>query len=395
MAKEKFERSKPIFTIGTIGHSDHGKTTLTAALIKLLAKRNLAKPIPYNDIAKGGTSVDETKTITTHAAYLEYQSDKYHFTHIDCPGLPDYTRQIYDGVVQMDAAILVVDATKGIEAQTREHVIFARQSYITDFIIFINKCDLVDDPERLDVLPLEVRELLNTYHCDGDNTPVICGAALPALRGDPKWEQKLQELFRVMNDLQQPTLNPDRPFLMNIANIYSVKGKGTVATGKIQRGVIKVSDTVELIGVKNSRKTVVTGVEMFKQVLDQGQAGDIASCLLRDIEPQDISRDQVLAQPGSITAHDKFVAEVYILTKEQGGRHTPIFERYRPQFFINTADVTGTIILPDSNKMVMPGDKCQLTVKLDAPIYMQEHLRFIVRDGDQTIGMGVINKILQ
>ncbi|WP_437677972.1 elongation factor Tu [Sorangium sp. So ce131] len=395
MAKEKFTRTKPHVNVGTIGHIDHGKTTLTAALVKVQSKRQLAKAISYADIAKGGTVRDETKTVTIAAAHVEYESEKRHYAHVDCPGHADYIKNMITGAAQMDGAILVVSSLDSVMPQTREHVLLARQVGLNHIVVFLNKCDAVDDPEMLDLVEMEVRELLSKYKFDGDNAPVVRGASLPALQGDPKWEETIQQLLNALDSyIPEPVRDIDKPFLMAIEDVFSIKGRGTVATGRIERGVIKVGDEVQIIGFKDTKKSVVTGVEMFRKLLDQGQAGDNVGCLLRGIEKEEIERGQVLAKPGSITPHTKFTGEVYVLKKEEGGRHTPFFTNYRPQFYIRTTDVTGTVNLPEGVKMVMPGDNITVTVELIAPVALEEQMRFAIREGGKTVGAGVVTKIL-
>ncbi|MGK3996893.1 elongation factor Tu [Sorangium sp. So ce1024] len=395
MAKEKFTRTKPHVNVGTIGHIDHGKTTLTAALVKVQSKRQLAKAISYADIAKGGTVRDETKTVTIAAAHVEYESEKRHYAHVDCPGHADYIKNMITGAAQMDGAILVVSALDSVMPQTREHVLLARQVGLNHIVVFLNKCDAVDDPEMLDLVEMEVRELLSKYKFDGDNAPVVRGASLPALQGDPKWEETIQQLLNALDTyIPEPVRDIDKPFLMAVEDVFSIKGRGTVATGRIERGVIKVGDEVQIIGFKDTKKSVVTGVEMFRKLLDQGQAGDNVGCLLRGVEKEEIERGQVLAKPGSITPHTKFTGEVYVLKKEEGGRHTPFFTNYRPQFYIRTTDVTGTVNLPEGVKMVMPGDNITMTIELIAPVALEEQMRFAIREGGKTVGAGVVTKIL-
>ncbi|WP_437984474.1 elongation factor Tu [Sorangium sp. So ce117] len=395
MAKEKFTRTKPHVNVGTIGHIDHGKTTLTAALVKVQSKRNLAKAISYADIAKGGTVRDETKTVTIAAAHVEYESANRHYAHVDCPGHADYIKNMITGAAQMDGAILVVSSLDSVMPQTREHVLLARQVGLNHIVVFLNKCDAVDDPEMLDLVEMEVRELLSKYKFDGDNAPVVRGASLPALQGDPKWEETIQQLLGALDSyIPEPVRDIDKPFLMAIEDVFSIKGRGTVATGRIERGVIKVGDEVQIIGFKDTKKSIVTGVEMFRKLLDQGQAGDNVGCLLRGVEKEEIERGQVLAKPGSITPHTKFTGEVYVLKKEEGGRHTPFFTNYRPQFYIRTTDVTGTVNLPEGVKMVMPGDNITMTIELIAPVALEEQMRFAIREGGKTVGAGVVTKIL-
>jgi elongation factor Tu len=396
MAKEKFVRSKPHVNVGTIGHIDHGKTTLTASLVKVQSKKNLAKEIKYADIAKGGTVRDETKTVTIAAAHVEYESTKRHYAHVDCPGHADYIKNMITGAAQMDGAILVVSALDSVMPQTREHVLLARQVGLTHIVVFLNKCDAVDDPEMLDLVEMEVRELLSKYKFDGDNAPIIRGAALPALNGEAKWEETIGQLLDALDSyIPEPVRDVDKPFLMAIEDIFSIKGRGTVATGRIERGVVKVNEEVEIVGFSDTKKTVVTGVEMFRKLLDQGQAGDNVGCLLRGIEKEQIERGQVLAKPGTITPHKKFTGEVYVLKKEEGGRHTPFFTNYRPQFYMRTTDVTGTCELPEGVKMVMPGDNIQMVVTLHTPVALEEQMRFAIREGGKTVGAGVVTKILE
>ncbi|MFO0662204.1 MAG: elongation factor Tu [Polyangiaceae bacterium] len=396
MAKEKFVRSKPHVNVGTIGHIDHGKTTLTAALVKVQSKKALAKEIKYSDIAKGGTVRDATKTVTIAAAHVEYESPKRHYAHVDCPGHADYIKNMITGAAQMDGAILVVSALDSVMPQTREHVLLARQVGLERVVVFLNKCDAVDDPEMLDLVEMEVRELLSKYKFDGDNAPVVRGAAFPALQGEEKWEAKIGELLDALDSyIPEPQRDVDKPFLMAVEDVFSIKGRGTVATGRIERGRVRVNDEVEVVGFRDTRKTVVTGVEMFRKSMDEGQAGDNAGCLLRGIEKTDIERGQVLAKPGSITPHKKFAAEVYVLKKEEGGRHTPFFTNYRPQFYVRTTDVTGTVNLPEGVKMVMPGDTISITVDLITPIALEEQMRFAIREGGKTVGAGVVTKVLE
>jgi len=396
MAKEKFNRTKPHVNVGTIGHIDHGKTTTTAALVKVQSKKGLAKVISYADIAKGGTVRDETKTVTIAAAHVEYESPKRHYAHVDCPGHADYIKNMITGAAQMDGAILVVSALDSVMPQTREHVLLARQVGLTHIVVFLNKCDAVDDAEMLDLVEMEVRELLTKYNFDGDNAPVVRGAALPALQGDAKWEDSIGKLIDALDAyIPEPVRDIDKPFLMAIEDVFSIKGRGTVATGRIERGIIKVNEEVSIIGFGDTKKSVVTGVEMFRKLLDQGQAGDNVGCLLRGIEKDQIERGQVLAKPGSITPHTKFKGEVYVLKKEEGGRHTPFFTNYRPQFYIRTTDVTGTCNLPEGVKMVMPGDNITMDITLIAPVALEEQMRFAIREGGKTVGAGVVTQIVE
>ena len=396
MAKEKFNRTKPHVNVGTIGHIDHGKTTLTAALVKVQSKAALAKEIKYSDIAKGGTVRDATKTVTIAAAHVEYESKNRHYAHVDCPGHADYIKNMITGAAQMDGAILVVSALDSVMPQTREHVLLARQVGLQKIVVFLNKCDAVEDAEMLDLVEMEVRELLNKYKFEGDTAPVVRGAAYPALQGEAQWEAKIGELLEALDTfIPEPQREVDKPFLMAIEDVFSIKGRGTVATGRIERGVIKVNDEVEIVGFGDTRKTVVTGVEMFRKSMDQGMAGDNAGCLLRGIEKTDIERGQVLAKPGSITPHKKFEAEVYVLKKEEGGRHTPFFTNYRPQFYARTTDVTGNCQLPEGVKMVMPGDTVTMSVELITPIALEAQMRFAIREGGKTVGAGVVTKIIE
>jgi elongation factor Tu len=396
MAKEKFLRTKPHVNVGTIGHIDHGKTTLTAAIVKVQSKKGLAKEIAYKDIAKGGTVRDATKTVTIAVAHVEYESPKRHYAHVDCPGHADYIKNMITGAAQMDGAILVVSALDSVMPQTREHVLLARQVGLQRIVVFMNKCDSVDDPEMLELVEMEVRELLSKNHFDGDNAPVIKGAAYPALTGDAKWEEKIGELLNALDSfIPDPVREIDKPYLMAIEDVFSIKGRGTVATGRIERGKIRVNEEVEIVGFRDTRKTVVTGVEMFRKLVDEGIAGDNVGCLLRGIEKNDIERGQVLAKPGSLTPHKKFSCEVYILKKEEGGRHTPFFTNYRPQFYARTTDVTGTCDLPEGTKMVMPGDTVSMVVTLITPIALEEAMRFAIREGGKTVGAGVVTKIIE
>ncbi|MGC4066253.1 MAG: elongation factor Tu [Polyangiaceae bacterium] len=396
MAKEKFVRTKPHVNVGTIGHIDHGKTTLTAAIVKLQSKRGQAKEIKYSDIAKGGIVRDETKTVTIAVSHVEYETKDRHYAHVDCPGHADYIKNMITGAAQIDGAILVVSALDSVMPQTREHVLLARQVGLNYIVVFLNKCDAVEDAEMLDLVEMEVRELLNKYKFDGDNAPIVRGAALPVLSADPQWEAKIDELLASLDSyIPQPQREVDKPFLMAIEDVFSIKGRGTVATGRIERGVVKVNDEVELIGFDKQSKTVVTGVEMFRKQMDEGQAGDNVGCLLRGIDKEGIERGQVLAKPGSIKPHKKFMGEVYVLKKEEGGRHTPFFPNYRPQFYIRTTDVTGSVILPDGVKMVMPGDNITMTVELITTVALEEQMRFAIREGGKTVGAGVVTKIIE
>jgi elongation factor Tu len=397
MAKAKFERTKPHVNVGTIGHVDHGKTTLTAAITKIQAKKGLAQFTAYDQIDKAPEERERGITIAT--AHVEYESDKRHYAHVDCPGHADYVKNMITGAAQMDGAILVVSAADGPMPQTREHILLAKQVNVPYIVVYMNKVDMVDDPELLELVELEVRELLSSYDFPGDDTPIIQGSALQALEsGDPNSEQgkKIQELLDALDSyIPQPKREIDKPFLMPVEDVFSITGRGTVATGRIERGVVKVGEEVALVGFGASKKTVVTGVEMFRKLLDQGEAGDNVGLLLRGIEKNEIERGMVLAKPGSITPHTQFEAEVYVLTKEEGGRHTPFFKGYRPQFYFRTTDVTGSVELPSGVEMVMPGDNVQMTIELITPIAMDEGLRFAIREGGRTVGAGVVTKILK
>ncbi len=396
MAKAKFERTKPHMNVGTIGHIDHGKTTLVAAILKVLSKQGKAEAKPYAEIAKGGTVRDETKTVTIAVAHVEYESDKRHYAHIDCPGHADYVKNMITGAAQMDGGILVVSAADGPMPQTREHVLLARQVAVPAIVVALNKVDLVDDPELLDLVELEVRELLSQYQFPGDKTPVIRVSATKALAGDPEAEKQILELIKAVDDfVPLPIREVDKPFLMPVEDVFSITGRGTVATGRIERGLVKVGDEVEIVGLRDTQKTVVTGVEMFRKLLDAGEAGDNIGALLRGVEKDAIERGQVLAKPGSITPHRRFKAEVYVLSKEEGGRHTPFFTKYRPQFYFRTTDVTGQVQLPQGVEMVMPGDNVNLEVELITPIAMEKTMRFAIREGGRTVGAGRVTDILE
>ncbi len=396
MAKEKFVRSKPHVNVNTIGHIDHGKTTLTAALVKVQSKKNLAKEIRYADIAKGGIVRDDTKTVTIAVSHVEYETAGRHYAHVDCPGHADYIKNMITGAAQMDGAILVVSALDSVMPQTREHVLLARQVGLNHIVVFLNKCDAVEDPEMLELVEMEVRELLNKYKFNGDNAKIVQGAALPALQGDAKWEAKIDELLGALDsEIPQPQREVDKPFLMAVEDVFSIKGRGTVATGRIERGKVHVNDEVEIIGFDRDKKTVVTGVEMFRKSMDEGQAGDNVGCLLRGIDKDQIERGQILAAPGSIKPHKKFMGEVYVLKKEEGGRHTPFFTNYKPQFYIRTMDVTGSVTLPEGIKMVMPGDNVTVEVELITNVALEEQMRFAIREGGKTVGAGVVTKIIE
>jgi elongation factor Tu len=396
MAKEKFVRSKPHVNVGTIGHIDHGKTTLTASLVKVQSKKGLAKEIKYADIAKGGIVRDETKTVTIAVSHVEYESPTRHYAHVDCPGHADYIKNMITGAAQMDGAILVVSALDSVMPQTREHVLLAKQVGLNHIVVALNKCDAVEDKEMLELVEMEVRELLSKYKFNGDDAKVIQVAALPALNGVPEWEKSIENLIAALDsEIPEPQREVDKPFLMAVEDVFSIKGRGTVATGRIERGIVKVNDEVEIIGFDKQSKTVVTGVEMFRKQMDEGQAGDNVGCLLRGIEKEGIERGQVLAKPGSIKPHKKFTGEVYVLKKEEGGRHTPFFTNYRPQFYVRTTDVTGSVMLPEGIKMVMPGDNITVEVELITTVALEEQMRFAIREGGKTVGAGVVTKIIE
>jgi elongation factor Tu len=400
MAKAKFERTKPHVNVGTIGHVDHGKTTTTAALTKVSADKGWGtKYVPYDEVAKASESQgrrDATKILTIATSHVEYETAKRHYAHVDCPGHADYVKNMITGAAQMDGAILVVSATDGPMPQTREHILLARQVNVPSVVVFLNKCDLVDDAELLDLVELEVRELLSQYEFPGDDTPVIRGSASGAIAGEAQWVEKIEELYTALDSyIPEPVRETDKPFLMPVEDVFSITGRGTVATGRIERGKVKVGEEVQLVGFNAEKKSVVTGVEMFRKLLDEGQAGDNVGLLLRGVEKHEIERGMVLAKPGSITPHTHFEAEVYVLTKEEGGRHTPFFKGYRPQFYFRTTDVTGSVELPAGVEMVMPGDNIQMTIELITPIAMDEGLRFAIREGGRTVGAGVVTKILK
>ncbi len=396
MAKQKYERTKPHVNIGTIGHVDHGKTTLTAAITKILAEKGKADFVPFDEIDKAPEERERGITIAT--AHVEYETDKRHYAHVDCPGHADYIKNMITGAAQMDGAILVVSAADGPMPQTREHILLARQVGVPYIVVYLNKADMVDDPELLELVELEVRELLSSYDFPGDDIPIIVGSALKALEGD-KGEYGEQSIFKLLDAIDEyipePQRDIDKPFLMPIEDVFSISGRGTVVTGRVERGVIKVGDEVEIVGIRPTQKTVCTGVEMFRKILDQGQAGDNIGVLLRGIKRTEVERGQVVAQPGSITPHTHFMGEVYVLTKEEGGRHTPFFNGYRPQFYFRTTDVTGVVTLPEGVEMVMPGDNVTIEVKLITSIAMEDGLRFAIREGGRTVGAGVISKIIE
>jgi elongation factor Tu len=396
MAKEKFDRSKPHVNVGTIGHVDHGKTTLTAAITKVLAQKGLASFMAYDQIDKAPEERERGITIAT--AHVEYQTDKRHYAHVDCPGHADYVKNMITGAAQMDGAILVVSAADGPMPQTREHILLARQVGVPYIVVYLNKVDMVDDKELLDLVELEVRELLSKYEFPGDKTPIVRGSALKALEGD-KGELGEPSIHALMDAVDgyvpTPARAKDKPFLMPVEDVFSISGRGTVATGRVERGIVKVGEEVEIVGLKATQKTVVTGVEMFRKLLDQGEAGDNIGALLRGLKREEVERGQVLAKPGSITPHTKFKAEVYVLTKEEGGRHTPFFNGYRPQFYFRTTDVTGSIQLPKGVEMVMPGDNIGMDVELITPIAMEKELRFAIREGGRTVGSGVVAEVVE
>jgi elongation factor Tu len=402
MAKAKFERTKPHVNVGTIGHVDHGKTTLTAAITKVAEMKGLAKYISYDEVAKASESQgrrDATKILTIATSHVEYSTDKRHYAHVDCPGHADYVKNMITGAAQMDGAILVVSAVDGPMPQTREHILLATRVNVPAIVVFLNKVDMVDDPELLDLVELEVRELLSKYDYPGDEIPVIRGSALKALAAkdlnDPEAKHILELMDAIDASIPEPKRQVDLPFLMPVEDVFSITGRGTVATGRVDRGKIKVQEEVELVGLGANKKTVVTGVEMFRKLLDEGRAGDNIGVLLRGVEKNEIERGMVLAKPGSITPHTKFEGEVYVLTKEEGGRHTPFFKGYRPQFYFRTTDVTGSIELPAGVEMVMPGDNIQMTIQLITPIAMEGQLRFAIREGGRTVGSGVVTKVLE
>ena len=389
MARQKFDRSKPHVNIGTIGHVDHGKTTLTAAITKLFGEF-----VDYADIDKAPE--ERERGITINTAHVEYETEKRHYAHVDCPGHADYVKNMITGAAQMDGAILVVSATDGPMPQTREHILLSRQVGVPKMVVFINKCDMVDDPELLDLVEMEVRELLTEYGFDGDNTPIIRGSALKALEGDPKYVAAIDELMDAVDSwIDTPVRDTDKPFLMSIEDVFTITGRGTVVTGRVERGILKLNDEVEIVGIKDTRKVVVTGIEMFRKSLDFAEAGDNAGVLLRGINRDDVERGQVLAKPGTVTPHKKFKAEVYVLSKEEGGRHTPFFSNYRPQFYFRTTDVTGVIELPAGVEMVMPGDNVSMTVELITKIAIENGTQFSIREGGRTVGAGKVTEIIE
>jgi elongation factor Tu len=395
MAKQKFERNKPHVNIGTIGHVDHGKTTLTAAITAVLAKKGQAQVRKYDDI--DAAPEEKERGITINTAHVEYETDNRHYAHVDCPGHADYVKNMITGAAQMDGAILVVSAADGPMPQTREHILLARQVGVPALVVFLNKVDMVDDEELLELVEMEVRELLSSYNFPGDEIPIIRGSAKGALEGDAKYEDIIvNQLMKAVDEyIPQPQRDTDKPFLMPVEDVFSISGRGTVVTGRIERGVVKVGEEIEIVGLVDTQKTTCTGVEMFRKSLDQGQAGDNAGILLRGVKREDVQRGQVLAKPGSITPHSEFEAEIYVLSKDEGGRHTPFFNNYRPQFYFRTTDVTGVVTLPEGKEMVMPGDNVKISVKLISSIAMDEGLRFAIREGGRTVGAGVVSKIIK
>ena len=395
MSKQTFERNKPHVNIGTIGHVDHGKTTLTAAITTYLSKSGMAEKKGYDQI--DAAPEEKERGITINTAHVEYETEKRHYAHVDCPGHADYVKNMITGAAQMDGAILVVSAADGPMPQTREHILLAKQVGVPAIVVFLNKVDMVDDPELLELVEMEVRELLSKYDFPGDDTPIIKGSALKALEGDESdiGEGAMKQLADAVDSfIPEPARPVDQSFLMPIEDVFSISGRGTVVTGRIERGIVKVNEEVEIVGIRNTQKTTCTGIEMFRKLLDEGRAGDNAGVLLRGTKKEDVERGQVLCKPGTITPHTKFEAEVYILTKEEGGRHTPFFKNYRPQFYFRTTDVTGSVTLPEGTEMVMPGDNIKLSVELIAPIAMEEGLRFAIREGGRTVGAGVVSKVL-
>ena len=393
MAKEKFERTKPHVNVGTIGHVDHGKTTLTAAITKVQAESLGGEAIAFDGIDNAPEEKERGITIST--SHVEYDSESRHYAHVDCPGHADYIKNMITGAAQMDGAILVVNAADGPMPQTREHILLARQVGVPHIVVFLNKADMVDDPELIELVEMEVRELLTEYDFPGDDTPVIVGSALKALEGDAEYAGKIQELVKALDEfVPEPTRDTDKPFLMPIEDIFTIQGRGTVVTGRIERGEIKVNEEIEIVGIRETQKTVCTGVEMFRKLLDEGKAGENVGILLRGTERDAVERGQVLTKPGAITPHTKFEATVYVLSKEEGGRHTPFFKGYRPQFYVRTTDVTGAVELPDGVEMVMPGDNIDMTVELISPIAMEDGMNFAIREGGRTVGSGVVTKII-
>ena len=394
MSNENFERAKTHVNVGTIGHVDHGKTTLTAAITNVVAKHFGGEAKAFDQI--DNAPEEKARGITINTSHVEYDTENRHYAHVDCPGHADYVKNMITGAAQMDGAILVVAATDGPMPQTREHILLARQVGVPYIIVFLNKCDMVDDEELLDLVEMEVRELLNEYKFPGDDTPIIRGSALKALEGDPKWEEKIIELAKTLDSyIPDPVRELDKPFLLPIEDVFSISGRGTVVTGRVERGVVKVNDELEIVGIRETQKTTCTGVEMFRKILDEGRAGENIGVLLRGTKRDEVERGQVLAKPGTITPHTKFESEVYVLSKDEGGRHTPFFKGYRPQFYFRTTDITGTIELPEGVEMVMPGDNIHMNVTLIHPVAMNEQLRFAIREGGHTVGAGVVAKIIE
>ncbi|API87488.1 elongation factor Tu [Francisella uliginis] len=394
MAKEKFERSKPHVNVGTIGHVDHGKTTLTAAITKVMAEKNGSAARNFDEI--DNAPEEKARGITINTSHVEYESPSRHYAHVDCPGHADYVKNMITGAAQMDGAILVCSAADGPMPQTREHILLSRQVGVPYIVVFLNKCDMVDDEELLELVEMEVRELLDQYEFPGDDTPIVMGSALKALEGEEQYVEKIVELVAAMDDyIPAPERDTDKPFILPIEDVFSISGRGTVVTGRVERGVVNVGDEVEVVGIRPTQKTTVTGVEMFRKLLDRGEAGDNVGILVRGLKRDDVERGQVLCKPGSITPHTKFEAEVYVLSKEEGGRHTPFFKGYRPQFYFRTTDVTGAVELPEGVEMVMPGDNIKMNVTLIASIAMEEGLRFAIREGGRTVGAGVVAKIIE
>jgi elongation factor Tu len=395
MAKESFQRTKPHVNVGTIGHVDHGKSTLTAAIVQVQSKKGFAKPISYADITKGGTVRDATKTVTIAVSHVEYESDARHYAHVDCPGHADYVKNMITGAAQMDGAILVVSAADGPMPQTREHILLARQVGVPAVVVYLNKIDLVDDPELLDLVEMEIRDLLNKYQFPGDTTPVVRGSSAAALAGTPEGEKSIQELMEAIDKaIPLPVREVDKPFLMCIEDVFNIEGRGTVVTGRVERGELNKMSDVEIVGLRETRKTVATDIEMFRKLLDKASAGDNVGVLLRGTKKDEVERGMVLAKPGTITPHTDFKAEVYVLSKEEGGRHTPFFTNYRPQFYFRTTDVTGTVSLPEGVEMVMPGDNVSVQINVIAPVAMERGQRFAIREGGRTIGAGRVTDII-
>ena len=394
MAKEKFNRTKPHVNIGTIGHVDHGKTTLTAAITNVLAKKGQAKAMAYDQI--DGAPEERERGITINTAHVEYETANRHYAHVDCPGHADYVKNMITGAAQMDGAILVVSAADGAMPQTREHILLSKQVGVPRLVVFLNKCDMVDDPEFIDLVEMDIRELLNEYEFPGDEIPFIRGSALGALNGEPQWVEKIEELMAAVDEyIPTPVRDNEKPFLMPVEDVFTITGRGTVATGRVERGMLKLSDTVEIVGIKETQSTVVTGIEMFRKLLDFAEAGDNIGALLRGITREQIQRGQVLAKPGSVHPHMKFTAQVYVLSKEEGGRHTPFFSNYRPQFYFRTTDITGVITLAEGTEMVMPGDNTVMTVELIHPIAIEQGTKFSIREGGRTVGAGSVVEIIE